>query len=91
MSKFRVKLIALYVVAVFPFGLLTADTSPLVHNIAFAGFFLIVILQFFIRCESCDSGIVDYMFQRDDSWAHKVGPYASIFSDRCPKCGTERV
>jgi len=89
-SKFRVKFIAIYVLAVFPIGVMTAQVSSLVQNIAFGGFFLLALLQFYVRCESCGSTIVDYMFHWDDSWFNKPSPFNPIFSDHCPKCGLER-
>jgi hypothetical protein len=90
-SKFRVKYFVLLALAVFLFGILTSQASSLVLNIAKASFLLIALLQFYIRCESCGSTIVDYMFHWDDSWFEKPSPLNPVFSVHCPKCGTERI
>jgi len=89
-SKFRVKFIALYAFGVFPIGVMTAPVSSLVQTLAFGGFCLLAIVQFYVRCESCGSSIVDYMLYRDDSWFKNVGSFNGAFSDHCPKCGLER-
>jgi len=90
-SKFRVKYFALLALAVFLFGILTSPVSSLILNIAKASFFLIALLQFYIRCESCGSTIVDYMFHWDDSWFKKPSSFNPVFSKHCPKCGIDRM
>ncbi len=90
-SKFRIKLFLLWLVGVAALLIFESGLPGAYRYLGIGGFGIVVIAQFYIRCESCASSLVDYFAGPRDDWAKPVGFISATLSGSCPKCGTERI
>ena len=91
MSTFRLKLFALWLTG-FAVSLFLRSGLPTVYEYpAFAFFMVLVVAQFYVRCESCESSLVNYFVDPRQEWLKPTNFVSAVLSDECPKCGARRI
>ena len=91
MSTFRVKLFALWLIAIAAFLVLESELPALYRNAALGIFLILVIVQFYVRCETCKSSVVTYFTDSRDDWKRSVSFPTAVLSNVCPKCDSQRI
>jgi len=91
MSTFRIKLFVLWLFA-FAAGLVLESGLPGIYRYAALGVFMIlVVAQFYVRCETCESSLVTYFTDSREGWEKSANFFEATLSSTCPKCGAKRI
>ena len=91
MSKFRIKLFVLWLIAFAAVLVLESDLSAIYRSAALGVFMILVVAQFYVRCETCQSSLVNYFTDSRNGWKNSANIFEATLSNTCPKCGAQRI
>jgi hypothetical protein len=91
MSKFRVKLFVLWLIAFAAVLVLESGLPAIYRNAALGIFMILVVAQLYVRCETCESSLVTYFTDSKDEWERSANFFEATLSSSCPKCGANRI
>lgn len=91
MSKFRIKLFILWLISFAAVLVLESGLSAIYRNAALGVFMILVVAQFYVRCETCESSLVNYFTDSRDGWKKPANFFEATLSSTCPKCGAQRI
>ncbi len=89
-SKFRIKIGVLCAVALLVFMIIAIAESTTVQGVAFAIFFVLALVPYFIRCEKCGWGLDQHLSKTDQGTIETLNISRPLLASQCPKCGIER-
>ena len=90
-SKYRLKIVAGFLLALVPFAVSAISQSPLTRNIAFVAFAFLALVPYYVRCESCGWVLPQHLSNPDKNWFEMLNLSKPLFQGSCPKCGMDRL
>jgi Zn finger protein HypA/HybF involved in hydrogenase expression len=81
----------LWLIAFAAFLVLESGLPVLYRNAALGVFMILVVAQFYVRCETCESSLVTYFTDSREEWEKPASFPTAVLASSCPKCGARRI